>query len=73
MVSTETPSLLAPLACIAAASPCEGVIVVVVVVSSEVVPVVPFFFVVTMWCIEPTGERQTVGGECLQNGRTLQQ
>ena len=70
----ETPSLLAPFACVAAASACEGVVViVVVVVSSEVAPVVPLFFVAAMWCIEPTGGGQTVGGECLRNGQTLQQ
>ena len=67
------PSLLVPFACVAAASPYEGVAVAVVVVSSEVAPLVPFFFVTAMWYIEPTGGRQTVGGECLRNGRTLQQ
>ena len=54
MSSAETPSLLASFACVAATSPCEGV---VVVVSSEVAPVVPLFFVADMWCIEPTGGR----------------
>ena len=74
MVSTETPLLLVPLSCVAATSSCEGVVdIVVVVVSSEVVPVVSFFFVAAMWCIEPTGGRQTVGGECLRKRRTLQQ
>ena len=71
-VSTETPSLLAPFAYVAAASSCEG-LVVVVVVSSEVAPVVPLFFVAAMWCIEPIGGRQTVGGECLRNEQTQQQ
>ena len=69
------PSLLVPFACVAVASSCEGVVVVVVVVvvvSSEVAPVVPLFFVADMWCIEPTGGRQTVGGERLRNGETLQ-
>ena len=55
-MNSETPSLLAPFACVAAASACEGVVV-VVVVSSEVAPVVPLFFVAAMWCIEPTGGR----------------
>ena len=60
--STETLSLLAPFACVASTLPCEGVVV-VVVVSSEVAPVVPLFFVAAMWCIEPTGGRQTVGAK----------
>ena len=51
----EMSSLLVPFACVAAASPCEGVVVVVVIVSSEVAPVVPIFFVAAMWCIEPMG------------------
>ena len=71
--STEMPSLVVLFVCVAATSPCEGVVVVVVAVSSEVAPVVPLFFIAAMWCIEPTGGRQTVGGECLWDGRTLQQ
>ena len=63
MVSTEMPLLLVPFAYVAAASSCEGV---VVVVSSEVASVVPLFFVAAMWCIEPMGGCQTVGGKCLR-------